>query len=448
MKRWPAPKCRNAPGAPACCATLVAASRSTAGGPAPHAFAAYWFGVTAVTGAWHHETMPDPDGLQPTRPDLLPIRDRRELAHVLEIGITWAYRQLREQQRLLFGQNLTKTYLLELDGDVRAEWGTAFRGKGLTVLPSADGDLLTLYRESQRRTTALFAERISDRFIACHSLAPANDSDAAIYAITRRRYVDSLWLSSAMLENVASLGAFRGFTTRFQDLTTEPPFGLEEDMDEPPDGADLEPPRLGIASLRLRLSGRDVSEVLRTLRTVPALSSALPISSVRIRYRARGEPDFFTLDELSFTGRLTARGTSYEMHRNLVERLIDVYRQRLEFVEEHRIHLSRSGVAGEPFVINLIPGIYLPNLIDTMFRGNDPFRLVGIAQPLGDDYWTISAVDLHSGGRLDFELSPTTLRIYLQDQACGNSVLRLESNLQRYLQGSVALKSGLQQASA
>ena len=54
-----------------------------------------------------------------------------------------AYGELKEHQRLLYGQNLLKTYVIELDRESRTDWQSSFANAAFVVYPTRDLDLAT-----------------------------------------------------------------------------------------------------------------------------------------------------------------------------------------------------------------------------------------------------------------------------------------------------------------
>jgi hypothetical protein len=46
---------------------------------------------------------------------------------------------------------------------------------------------------------------------------------------------------------------------------------------------------------------------------------------------------------------------------------------------------------------------------------------------------------MHNGDQFSIELTPDWMRLYLYEEACGNTVLRIFTNLQHYYDPSAAL---------
>ena len=96
---------------------------------------------------------------------------------------------------------------------------------------------------------------------------------------------------------------------------------------------------------------------------------------------------------------------------------------------------------GAPLTIVLSKRIdELDYFLNGLFSSKKPFRLWGLRKPLEPDYVKVCAIDLHNGDKIDFEITPEWLRIYLPAKACGNTVLRLITNIQRYYDSDAYLE--------
>src|ERR1035437_3222668 len=100
-------------------------------------------------------------------------------------------------------------------------------------------------------------------------------------------------------------------------------------------------------------------------------------------------------------------------------------------------------VSGQPICFLLDPPIVdLQAFCSYVFSSMAPFRLWGIPVEMGTDSVRVDAVDLHVGARLRVELMPDLIRIYLVKGGCGNSLLRIYTNLQHYYNASVGTING------
>ena len=66
--------------------------------------------------------------------------------------------------------------------------------------------------------------------------------------------------------------------------------------------------------------------------------------------------------------------------------------------------------------------------------------LLGITESYTDDFMRVNAVDLHVGHRIMFEITPSEMKIYLNNLGCGNTVLRVYTLLQQTFDSLVKFK--------
>ncbi len=83
------------------------------------------------------------------------------------------------------------------------------------------------------------------------------------------------------------------------------------------------------------------------------------------------------------------------------------------------------------------------NFITTTFeRGQGPFRLWGNPIVMGPGKVHVYGMDLHLWQQLYMELTPHYFLFVLPKGTCGNTVHRLMTNLQRYVDPSVRARVG------
>lgn len=371
--------------------------------------------------------------------------DRREMNEVLSAAMSNAADDLTEDQRLRFGHKLLKTYAIELDAEAREDWLAAFSNDDTVVEPGGDRNLASL---SIGEFTA-FADRIEDRFVLVHSIEGAQETGRFIDSLVAGRGLDRLWLGNQTLETIAEWGTFKGFGSRFDrqvkgDIDPALTESVEPEV-EPlvePQHSPTEAAELPVQSLSIRLAGSQSRYLLDVLKEHELLRHSVSLSSVRMRYS--DENAAVITDEVYYSGKLTARGDSYELHRDLVGRIVDSYKLRLASIEdEAALTVSdHGGLLGSTVIAPLNGTIDVDSIVTTVFSGTKPFRIAGIPLKLADDYVSVRAVDLHSGSPLNFEVAPEMIRAYIPQGVCGNTLLRLETNLQQFFDAAVRLELG------
>ena len=100
-------------------------------------------------------------------------------------------------------------------------------------------------------------------------------------------------------------------------------------------------------------------------------------------------------------------------------------------------------MSGEPFNITFSRPIGdLESFLKAVFSGTEPFRLWGAPVAIGTNYFRVTALDLHVTNRITFEVARDFMRVYLPDGSCGNTIIRLYTNLQHYYDSQVSLTAG------
>jgi hypothetical protein len=373
------------------------------------------------------------------------------MAARLEEVMSHAYTDLEERQRLEAGTSLLKTYLLEAHvanaahrdvlGVLRSAFSTDVLGvRSNSSVHETDEEFFFRVDTAWASNSAEFYVDASDhRFWVLHSSSNSLKADRILHrVIANDSHVDSAWLPMQLLERVADLGEFRGLY-------------LDYDRRAVPD-VEFDVPDAPVEYLKMQLWGNRAKEVLRILRQPDAFANATTLSKVKIKHYLDGiNEESFSLDEIKWDGKITARGTSFQSHINLVNNIYRSYADRVRGFEE-RFSLrygaeaangGRTAMSGEPLNITFSrPIADLEKFLSSVFAGTDPFRLWGTPVSLGRNYYRVTALDLHVTNRITFEIAPDFMRVYLPDGSCGNTIIRLYTNLQHYYDSQVVLSAG------
>lgn len=167
----------------------------------------------------------------------------------------------------------------------------------------------------------------------------------------------------------------------------------------------------------------------------------LSVGSVRyVTHEAQEGEDFSSIValQLSRDGRVMARGNDWNLHGRAITAVVRRYRRLIELIETRRLTSTlgpdRSGwsLAGSPITMHFQEPSDMDHLLEALFSCREPFRLWGHPRE-ADGYWTVEGSDLHVGQRISLDIGPSWLRVYLRDGVCGNTVVRLASNLEHNL---------------
>jgi hypothetical protein len=370
------------------------------------------------------------------------------MARSLEEVMSHAYTQLEETQRLEAETSLLKTYLVEAHANsgtheetlalLQSAFGQEYLGERAQaqVHESEEETLFTIDIRMGRDAATFYVDTTDARYWIVHSTSKSTPTDRILRKVVLRNpKLDSVWLSMQSLENVTRLGSFRGL-------------GLDYDRREVPD-VDFENDATSVESLKMQLWGNRAGEVFRVLRQHQAFAGATTLSKVKVKYWLDRESDVdaFSLDDVKYDGKITARGTSFQSHISLVSTVSRNYSQIIAaFEDKFSLHFDVSGgrgsLVGEPLAIMFSRPIQNMDIfLDRVFSGSYPFRLSGVPVHLSGGLYRVTAVDLHVSQTLTFEVAPEFIRVYLPHGCCGNTITRLYTNFQHYYDSLVELRS-------
>jgi hypothetical protein len=352
-----------------------------------------------------------------------------------------AHEAIVERQHLDFRSTLLKSYVLEAHmptNDLSPhEWTAQVLAEsaineeqGLEVAPTEEEGLFSITAVVRGASIELLVDASSDRFWFVHSLSESTGVDQVLGTMIRSTpEFDRTWFSADFLERVTELGSFRGL-------------GLDYDRRAL---GDLDPDEDGtgpVEFLKMQLWGTRARDVLQKLQEEDAFPSETSLSKVRLHYSGPGDETAYSLDDVKWDGKTTARGTSFDSHNDLLTTITRSYAGQIGHVEESfRLVPGEDGrqFSGAPVHFQFARPIEnVERFCAALFRSREPFRLWGApARSTGETTFRVHAVDLHVGRPLDIEVSANFMRVYLPGGGCGNSLLRLYANLQHYFDAKV-----------
>lgn len=373
------------------------------------------------------------------------VTDRQDMARALTEQMTNTYELLRDDQRLEYDSSLLKSFVLEASvADPRDSQSarslfdlvlreTAGRTIAATAHDTEDPTLVRAQAIVDERQMEIFVDIAEPRYWVLHSMAPSGDLGRLIDRWAGHSRLDKAWLPADLLESLSGLGAFRGLGLSYDRRPIDGE--AAEDDEETP-----------ISFLKVQLWGNQAAAVLDVLRAANAFPGETTLSKVRVRFEM-DDPALFTLDDIKFDGKITARGTSFASHLALIDRVLNPYSRAIADIEA-RFRLNKLGpdsssVHGEPLFVQLErPIADLDLFCRRVFSGGNPFRLWGVPIRQTGKVVRVSAVDLHVSRPIAFEVSRDFIRVFLSDRSCGNSVMRFYTNLQHYYSSLVSVTGG------
>lgn len=393
---------------------------------------------------------------------LLPtVTNREQLYDALD---QYALERRAEIDRRDLGADtgLIKSYVLELSRhEGKADVPAAFVGTGLRPHPLGDDGVFALLRDSQHLG---YVEPLGSRYLAVHSqLQNTAQIDETIQRLVRRTpALDSLWLAGdlfrqLLLHVVAPLSPHRSTIVKFEHA---PRFAAGVQADE--EGADDEllwatsPPAAGDTAAEDidpdRRSASLMQRVGRLARTLPEYQRIDPVwRTIRaMRIPGAGHGGY----ELYSWGKMTHRTDSFRSGRTWLRELVEIYERATRAIEEIAwIEAEPEPPDGRSVGLRGLPVVcrFLEPLTDAVFhgfveavfkRGETDFRLWGEPIWLGERKVHVYGLDLHLWQPLQMELTPRHFVFLLPAGTCGNTVHRLMTNLQRFVDPGVEMSVG------
>jgi len=150
---------------------------------------------------------------------------------------------------------------------------------------------------------------------------------------------------------------------------------------------------------------------------------------------------------LHFDGKATNRSESFLEHRATVGLVVDLYRKVTEHVEEH-VWLDTTDAGQDGFRVRGAPVLIkfskpLPQETFDRFvslglqRRTSRFRIGGYLSRRGDTKVQLAAIDRHLWQPFLLEATSEHLLAVLPRGTCGNTIHRLVTNVQRYVDPEV-----------
>lgn len=284
-----------------------------------------------------------------------------------------------------------------------------------------DGIKILVVREPDQ-TTEFYLDVRDKRFFKLHTNCKSETADKIIKALTgdRNHTLDNTWLYCNMLERLAQKPGnhFHGFKISYSNKF------VKHDG-----GADLE-------DLSMSINGSMAREVEDLIRKNARLERAGAYNKIRISRGLDAEPSNCIQDDVRYDGYFAVKhGESIQDHLHIVDYCTEEYSKTIRGIENERIGINDAGgfLEGRPFYFEFPRPIEDVDLfIGRIFNSAHPFQLWGLKQKIRDGYYKILAVDLHTNSPMDFEITDRMMRAYIFKGNCGNTILRLLTNLQIY----------------
>ena len=375
------------------------------------------------------------------------VTNRRQMARLFHDRMNGNYRDDPNERQPGRRREVVKSYLVDAYGTWSpgeadespfvSRLAELVDGSGLgarftcEVHPAETGDLATICaRMGDRTSTYLHVDAEDPRFWIVHATAAGQAADRIVARLVEgSTRINRVLIPVQLLDRVGMLGTCVGLGLDFDRRL----FSTHADGN---DGS-----RMG--SLKMQQWGHEAGRLLEYMRHEPSFADRTTLSRLLIRCQPDGgDGTAFSVEEIRIDGKLTAKGTWFEGHANMVRTLKGAFSGVVGQLESnHAIRAGSTGdvVTGKALAIDTSRRIEdLDAFTRKVFSGARPFQLWGVPRG-GDDLVRVRATDLGLGGRLDFEITPAFIRIYLPSTTSGSTVLRFYANMQRHHDACVRL---------
>jgi hypothetical protein len=387
------------------------------------------------------------------------VKSRDEMIHFLE-GHSLERKEDLDQRKMRKG--LLKSYLLETLGDSANSFHSGlfevFKGRQAN-LELIDDDLYTVFDNDKNRYVGFLEKFMNGRFLAYYTTELSRDSDPWVKnLVLSTPYLDHVWLSgwtfNVLWEEVKALTApHRYVQIVFEhesifEIDNEEPEEEGEEAQEEPEGEEGIPEDSDETQIPERRKSRFVlvdkkyvieqkltqfQNLYPPLHSITRLLFPSPVSA--------GGHDFW------YNGKVTNRSESFRDHRSHLTYVLQIYGNLVQKTEDiswcsiEEVSSYSGGVfhnlVGSPLTIKFSEPLSQTTfdffIKSTFTRRKNRFRLWGNPLRLGPRKVHVYGVDKHLWQPIFLEITDRHMSAIVPKGTCGNTVHRIVTNIQRFL---------------
>lgn len=379
------------------------------------------------------------------------IRSRHQMIRFFD---GYAIERMEELDERRLKRPLVKTQLLEVLGGNEAHTDEGLRAnlgrRQVTLVPIETSLFLAV--DDQTGQAGLL-ERLHPRIVALYSTMKSDDMQQWVRRLVMRSpELDYVWLSGLTFGVLWQLVTRLSRSHRFTRLvfTHESVFDIDQSASEPEEEEEETPQDSAEEEMAdvierratsFRLVDR-IGVIQQKLEALQKIYSPLyAISQLRFPSPVgRGGHDFYD------NGRVTNKTESFRDHRSHLLFVVRIYERLLRSTEEQAWYSIQDSVGvpgqfrkivGSPVVVRfrepLSRDVFDYWIGATFERKRNRFRLWGHPIRLGPTKVHVYGVDRHLWQPLFLELTANGCTAIIPNGTCGNTVHRLVTNIQRYL---------------
>ncbi len=387
--------------------------------------------------------------------EVLPLKDLKDRHEVIRYFDGYMSERFEELFEKKLRRPLVKTQLLELrDGQDGASSLIKILARHKVQAKPLDESMFLVTDEMEGEIG--FLEILRPRIVAVYSPLRSNLFDRWVRRLVFSNHeLDYVWLSGltfgVLWELIVQLSQPHRFTRivfthdsifEIDQLESEDE-GKLSDLEEPVEAEELddEGEIIERRATSFRLVDR-VGVIKKKLKRLQEIYSPLyAISQLRFPSPVgRGGHDFYD------NGRVTNRSESFRDHRSHLLFVVKIYEELLKLTEQRAWYSIQESVdipgqfrklAGAPVTVcfreQITQEVFDHWIKATFERKKNKFRLWGHPIRLGPTKVHVYGVDRHLWQPLFLELTAQGCTAILPNGTCGNTVHRLVTNIQRYL---------------
>lgn len=361
---------------------------------------------------------------------------------------------------------LVKSYMLETvpQDHARPELGTVLERVGCRMT-RVDETLYTLYDPGEQKVIGLL-EQLLPRYPVIYTIEKSDEMNRWVRNLVKSTtLLDRVWLSGRAFNQLWDIVVRITPLYRFGRLVFQHDnlFGADDSTETSADEEDNEVEELEQVTPQSNDEDYYVPERRSTrfmmIDRLSVLKYKLPemqgiynplfaISQLRFPARGAGGHDFY------FDGKATNRSTSFADHRLHLQFVLDIYRQAIRETERTAwFGVETTTVGEEPTTMIGAPVTFafseplsqatFDKFIESTFhRAANRFGLWGNPIVLGPRKVHVYGVDRHLWKPLFLEVTDQQMVVIVPRGTCGNSIHRLVTNVQQYLDPGVKVWVG------
>lgn len=355
--------------------------------------------------------------------------DRSELISYAHDRMVSGITNYKDEKKLEFESGLFKSFFVEADrgkSELRKFLKTEL-DTDIEFLASNDENYHPIRLTLNGEKELFIIDNKDERFWVFHTFGLARITNQFTDKISRSAFLDTAWLPMQFLQGLTDQGFLKGFAARFDNDVF-----VSDDENR--------------SKISMRLWGNLASEVVKTFQQNPLISQNLSISGVRLRTSIEKDTNAFAIEDINYRGKVTVLGDSILSHFNFInETYLNRYsytiREKIE--HKHSIRVSNNVLHGEPIFIEFSRvELDIASFTKAIFSASNPFKLWGLSEIIKDDFARVYAVDMHVGSTLTFEVFKNSIRIFIEENCCGNSIARFFTLFQQHYDASARLIDG------